>query len=272
MHNKTNQSYWRSEKYPYLEYRDTRNSFQSYKMHQHNVLSIGAIFSGQTALNYLGGSKTLVCGDLIIIPANMPHSCNPINNDGRSYGMLYIDIPIFLALFQKTTAFPLNITSVFSVNSCQLFKTYLWLVDALKKEKTNRIGECVNRLLAALVIEQPLLNASQRMHRLVDKTKIILTEHIENPPNLYQLAQQVALRPETLIRLFKRYTGMTPKSYLNNLRIEKAKELLKQGNKVIDVAYQLGFSDPSHFQKIFNLYSAVTPRNYRQNSSIFDNH
>lgn len=57
-----------------------------------------------------------------------------------------------------------------------------------------------------------------------------------------------------------------PMAFLNNVRIEYANTLIKQGVPLADARYQSGFSDQSHFHKIFVLHTAATPGQYQQAS------
>ncbi len=65
--------------------------------------------------------------------------------------------------------------------------------------------------------------------------------------------------------IFKRRTGYSIKSYVNKLRIERAKELLlNPDNSVAEVALQAGFSDPDYFSRVFSGHTGIPPRKYRQ--------
>ncbi|MGS8722563.1 helix-turn-helix domain-containing protein, partial [Salmonella enterica subsp. enterica serovar Infantis] len=76
---------------------------------------------------------------------------------------------------------------------------------------------------------------------------------------------------ETLIRTFKQDTGLTTVSFTNMARIEYARQRLRAGDDIADVAYQTCFADQSHFHKTFVSYTSATPLQYAQNRSISDN-
>lgn len=68
------------------------------------------------------------------------------------------------------------------------------------------------------------------------------------------------------LRLFKQSMGVTPHQYLIQQRMEKAKQLLKQEKvSIVEVAAQCGFSNQSHFARVFNKNTDLTPRAYRKN-------
>ncbi len=73
------------------------------------------------------------------------------------------------------------------------------------------------------------------------------------------------LSPYYFIRLFKKETGKTPQQYLVELKIDKAKELLAFSNySVTEICFLCGFSEHSHFSKVFKKLTGLTPLNYRK--------
>lgn len=241
------QTFWRSPLLPGVELRSTWQSRQAYKTHSHAQLSIGAIVEGQTRCVCNGETWLLSPGDLIIIPAHAPHSCNPVDGQPRSYHMLYVETD-----FQPAPQI---------VRSESLFRHYLQAI-------ANLSSSAVETLLAALPVGpvQPLTlrPTSQQLQKT-------LLENLVAPPSLDALAHRFSLRKETLIRTFKQDTGLTPVTFLNSARIEFAKTRLRAGADLADVGYQSGFADQSHFHKTFVSYTAATPRQYATGRSISDN-
>lgn len=76
------------------------------------------------------------------------------------------------------------------------------------------------------------------------------------------LAKECSLSPDYLSSLFKKSTGQTLSAYILNERLEKARQLLLEGNKSSDVAYYLGFCSESYFIKCFREKFKVTPKKY----------
>lgn len=262
------QTFWRDEQFPWLELRSTWRSRQAYKRHRHPQLSLGAIIAGETRCICNGQEYLLRPGDLIIIPAQAPHSCNPRNGQPRSYHMLYLDLSWCR---QQLANVPLQshlATSLPVIHDPRLFTRYLHIVDLMRQQQTATLAASVARLLRVLPL-RPLapLALSQTSSRLFHR----LETSLQAPPTLDNLADEFALRKETLIRVFKQDTGLTPASFINMARIEFAKTRLRAGDNIADVGYQAGFADQSHFHKTFVSYTAATPRQYAQGRSISDN-
>lgn len=230
-----------------LELRSTWQSTQAYKRHCHPQLSLGAIVEGQTCCVCHDREYILHPGDLIVIPAYAPHSCNPIAGQARSYHMLYIDTdrPLALQVIRNAT----------------FFKHFLDIVETMSPAS-------VDRLLSALPHRADNPDALRSTSQHIQQA---LLADLAAPPSLDELAQRFSLRKETLIRTFRQDTGLTPASFLNISRVEYAKARLRAGDDIADVSYQSGFADQSHFHKTFVRYSAATPRQYATGRSISDN-
>ena len=82
---------------------------------------------------------------------------------------------------------------------------------------------------------------------------------------LNTVAEFVHLNPQYFSRYFKKEMGITFTEYVTKLRIEKAKKLLVTTNYPIHrIAAELGFSDPSYFNKVFLKYEKQPPYKYKQ--------
>lgn len=74
-----------------------------------------------------------------------------------------------------------------------------------------------------------------------------------------------------LNRIFCKMTGFTITNYLNNIRINKAKELIETSPiKYSEIGYLVGINDPYYFSKIFKKYTGMTPTQYSLKNNIFD--
>jgi len=92
-----------------------------------------------------------------------------------------------------------------------------------------------------------------------------MAEHLADDFNLDQLAALAGLSKFHFHRLFKSATGASPAQYLVNLRMDKAKRQLRETKRsIVDVALDVGYTNPSHFAQIFRRDTSLSPSDYRR--------
>jgi len=69
-----------------------------------------------------------------------------------------------------------------------------------------------------------------------------------------------------LLRLFKKYYGQTPKQYLTDTRLGKAKELLRSGATVTETCFDVGFDSPSSFCTLFKSRAGLSPTEFQKSN------
>jgi len=96
------------------------------------------------------------------------------------------------------------------------------------------------------------------------ETIAYMERHYQEKLALRDLAVRAHLSPNHFIRTFKQHYGSTPMRYLNRLRIERARELLRgSGRDMTDIALSCGFGDSNYFARVFKAVEGLTPREYR---------
>ena len=79
-----------------------------------------------------------------------------------------------------------------------------------------------------------------------------------------ELAAVCHLHPTHFIRAFKLKTAQTPHQYINDIRMEYARQLLDRSDRsIVEIAEDAGFYDPAHFSRAFKRHFAMTPTQYR---------
>ncbi|WP_379132028.1 response regulator [Paenibacillus sp. sgz500958] len=111
-----------------------------------------------------------------------------------------------------------------------------------------------------------------RSHRLemsgtaVETIKRWISANYNQHAELNTLAGMVFLTPSYLSKLFKQETGLTLTDYIIEIRIRKAKLLLKNSPdlKIHEIGFEVGYSDPAYFNKLFKRVVGVTPNEYKR--------
>ncbi|MBW8684780.1 helix-turn-helix transcriptional regulator [Chitinophaga rhizophila] len=121
------------------------------------------------------------------------------------------------------------------------------------------------------LIFQKLSLRESTTHQHINNADAARLLHIRNeivsdlsvPPVLSELAQLGAMSETKLKQLFKQTFGTTIYNYYQQARMEEAAFLLKQGNRsVAEVGYELGFSNLSHFSRLFERHYGLNPKKY----------
>lgn len=95
------------------------------------------------------------------------------------------------------------------------------------------------------------------------KVKEQMLEHLETPPVIKELAVYASMSPSKLKRLFKQIFGSSIFNYYQEFRMKEAALLLKEKKlSVSEVGYQLGFTNLSHFSRVFKEHTGMKPKEY----------
>ncbi|WP_419875410.1 response regulator [Candidatus Pristimantibacillus sp. PTI5] len=106
--------------------------------------------------------------------------------------------------------------------------------------------------------------AANETESVVESVKRYIALHIDQDLSRETVAEQVYLHPDHLTRLFKKETGHTITDYVLLERIKLAKEMLTQTNVPISaISSSVGYSNFSHFTKVFKKYALMGPTEYR---------
>jgi len=103
-----------------------------------------------------------------------------------------------------------------------------------------------------------------RNKKLITQAIEYIRDNYQNNISLNDLASQTHYSSYHFLRLFKQHTGKTPFAFLLDVKLEKAKTLLKHtDNSIEEICYLSGFSNPSHFSQIFKKKTGLSPSQYR---------
>lgn len=91
-----------------------------------------------------------------------------------------------------------------------------------------------------------------------------LETHFRQQINLSTVAADVGMSMRNFTRRFQNATGESPTQYLQRVRIEAAKDMLRHKSiSISEVAFEVGYSDLSHFSQIFSRYEGCLPHQFR---------
>ena len=130
-------------------------------------------------------------------------------------------------------------------------------------DNCQKIGALIERYIRSVLASDAKSNQSTNL--LVENVKRYTDENLVYNIELSQVAKLFHYNEKYLGRLFKKETGQTFKEYINNKRIQTAKQLLKNTNlTVTEIAIQTGYNNVTYFNRIFKKAKGVTPTAYRK--------
>lgn len=126
-----------------------------------------------------------------------------------------------------------------------------------RKDTINLLDGLKNEFNALLAPE------SGNHNPIIVRAKMYISDNIMKPMTLSDIANASFVSPAYLSALFKKQTGIALVEYINQSKIEKAKELMENGKKRVDeIALSLGFENIYYFSKVFKKVTGTSPSEY----------
>ena len=158
-------------------------------------------------------------------------------------------------------------------------KTESYFIKALElnagKSPTNKLELRIIIYKLLIIILENYSSKENESH--IPELMIKATDYIRNKMwnediSVKQIAEHLYITPEYFIRLFKKTFGITPRQYINRLKLEKASQFLRTTNrKITEIAENSGFYDMHHFTRSFRKNFGLSPGEYRKKYSDENN-
>lgn len=260
-------TFTRHAQLPHLELRTTTQARDSYQTHTHAEYSFGSIDAGQAVYTHGTQAVALRPGMTVMMEPGLAHACNPSQEQPWSYRMLYVNADwvhqSFVPFDPQAASHGLALSQHHS-DAPGVYQALCRVLDSLAHAPNTL--EVDEQLLLFLerhaLIPRGLEAKTSKNPTQLQAVRALIHAQVADNLSLEVLAQASGLDGFQLIRKFKQAFGQTPHAYQIDLRLNTAKQLLKQGAPLADVAHQLGFADQAHFQRLFKKRHATTPKNY----------
>lgn len=137
------------------------------------------------------------------------------------------------------------------------------------EEMTRRFAQLVEEM-RPFVEQDPAVDAPSKAGAVVRHCVEEIQKHYTEPDfSLYQLAEEMKLNTNYLSSLFKKEMGVGYVRYINTLRIEKAKQLLRDMRyRTNEVAALVGIENPRYFTRVFKEMTGLSPAEYRSRIKV----
>lgn len=158
----------------------------------------------------------------------------------------------------------LNAIVYAGINPVQLFQGVNLFEQLSSQKGAVDMIHWFRKRIVRVVVEELLRKQESHLKQMVEQVVVYLNENYMTGLSLESCADHYGLSPYTLSRAFKQIVGINFIDYLTNIRLMKAKQLLREsGCKITEVAEQVGYQQ-SYFNRIFKKTEGVTPSKYRE--------
>ncbi|RRJ86203.1 AraC family transcriptional regulator [Gulosibacter macacae] len=256
----------RSTALPYFEARRSCQTNTCYRPHTHDAFSVGVVDEGVSVFaGVLTGKIELMPGDVIVIPAEHVHQCNPVGGEWL-YRMLHIEQS--WAEQAADAQSPIDPFAAIAVYRGARIRSLIdrWLDELFEDAPASLLEATRDEVIHALSHTVPELRVTvDRNEHLLDELAPVFARlrSDEVNPSLDDLGALVGMDRYRLVREVKRATGLPPLAWRQNARIAESRRMLREGMPIADAAIALGFTDQSHFHRVFRAHVAAAPGGYR---------
>lgn len=228
-----------------------------YHIHKHEHYEVIYLLSGKCFMAIGGKDIALNVGECIVINKNISHNFYVNGANGCKINQLEVlsNVPFISSDFIK-------LNDAFMISSG---------INNISLIQTTIADEMSRRKLIELELEKVILLCNCLKSTCYEDSPYIM-KAIELIKNSYcydiscaEIAKRLQISERYLRKIFIADMGTTPKDYIINLKIEKAKALLANTKQSIaDVAVKVGFNTIQYFSELFKKRIGITPSEFRE--------
>lgn len=224
------------------------------------------VLQGSGSFTYNNETKTVKAGDIFAIVPNKMVSY--MQNPEDPWTSIWFELTgsECAKLFNSVGLNENNL--ILSVNDFAKFEKLFLDLMQLSSNKNDQKGFLViskiYQIFGELVEEVPILKESDNDNDLI----LSIIEHI-NANYSYNISsgsisKQFFISPQYLARIFAKYVGTTPSSYITSVRLKHAAQMLVNSNLPINtISETVGFANPYYFSSVFKKQYLFSPKRYR---------
>ncbi len=255
---------------PFYEHKKTKFQIFSgdnivFRPHLHSGVELFYVKKGEIKAQYHDIQTSVKEGELLIVFPNTVHSYLGAVGDSEFVGYIYngkMCDEIQSILEHKHAKSPL-VTN--------LSNELIFTLTTLSNYKKNNDDDLVVRLYFELILAKVLPSLELHSNKddfpsdLLSAVLDFINTNITETMSLSVIAKNFGVSRYKISRLFTHNVGISFCDYINNLRVDKAKLMLKSDqSNVIDVAFACGFESQQTFNRVFKKATNMTPKDYKK--------
>jgi AraC-like DNA-binding protein len=257
---------WRSDAFDGILFSRGMQMTHPYPRHWHEELHLCAYTSGSGYFGHGGNSYLVRQGDFVVTPPGEVHENWVDDESGISFCGVYVDTAAFGRVSRQIAGRELTIPAFrdLLVRDKLVGQRFLAMHLAAERRRSRlEQDELLLKFLHAFLSrcsEEGAVEAPVGCERsAVRRAREYIEANFNESISLAKLGELTDLSPFYLHRVFREEIGMPPHAYQTQVRINRAKQMLRQRSSLAAVAVSTGFADQSHLTRHFQRLVGVTP-------------
>lgn len=232
-----------------------RASARHFDLHMHDTLSVVVLIAGSASLQSKRWSKRAQAGDVFFFNPFEVHSGGSLDQPAR-YEVLYPSPRFVLDCLSAGECKSSPVVRTDILSRCVTTEAF---VDTLSSRTSDAVAiETALRKLLQNCSFEPA-GFSESGLTAVRAACQFIDERYMQAIGTDTLADLVGLHKSHFIRIFHRATGIAPQTYIRQVRIARARELICAGAELCDAAQLAGFCDQAHLTREFRKVYGIAP-------------
>ena len=249
------------------------NVNHNFPFHIHESFSLGIVEKGQRVIQLKSGEDFVISAqECFILNPNQPHSCMTGEGENHDYWVISIAPVLVYDVCNKISGQGKGCVATFPHVRITDPAIYRGFSAWIKKQTFNKpmnddeFIKLLRNLISSHVVFSTTPNPIQ--HSIVKEACDYIETNVNRVVRLNEIADMTHASPFYLNRVFREEIGVPPYTYLLQTRIKKSIELLLKTDSITEAAFTLGFSDQSHFTRLFKKDIGITPKQFLKINSI----
>jgi AraC-like DNA-binding protein len=244
----------------------------AYSPHSHDGFVVAITEEGGAEFRSRGRTDEATAAGLLVFNPDEPHSGRMGRSERWRYRSLYLDPQ---AIAHVTRALGLSRPLYFDCNTVyddSLIQGFRSLHEALDGERDGHghdelLVTCFATLFSRYADGGSRIPAAPKASGVVRQAIAHMSNYYPEKLTLERMSSRLGLTPYQLIGLFKRAVGLTPHTYLTQIRLRAAMRELQRGATLTEAALAVGFYDQSALNHHLKSAYGITPLQYMQSLS-----
>ena len=264
------------------------NPKEALNLHSHAYFQVYYVLQGTIVHHMDKSSAQLSCGDMFILPPDIPHYIEKKDDAVSFYAMSFMPDYFFAAreerklvcdfLHYLVTAARENILPKLKLaHGDTMFAETVFerIMEEFSKDEAGKkeiIKECVSILFSMFArvyfSEESKALRFEENHSRITHCVEYIKNHYNEKFSLSEISHRFAMSKSNFCSVFSSVTGSSFKNFLNSYRIKKSMEMILNGEKISNVARLCGYDDFSTFYRNFKKQTGISPTEFLENSHI----